>query len=467
MIAATLRCEVIKPLNMTWDDLGALLRALRTPLHRAMNNAITELELAHAAKDKTHPRTFADRAVNKWWAHERALAAARVAAGKGYVGDDLIAETAPGSALYTAAGSVVFARWTKWNKERWKGTMTLPTFKGRSPLYIKNVALSLYTDTTGGTVLAVKFCAGRTAAVRLAVKPYGPNGYASLRKILRGEAELGDLRLLEREEDGKTKWQAFLSYHFPRPEKRTGRVMAVHRGMKNFLVAAIPGDRDDAFTRVLEYGEAILEHKRAYQARRRQLGRHGRELGTGAKGHGRTRRYERITRIMDSEAMWVRTKCQQTAAATVKLALQRGVGTLLLEDWTTPKPKKKKKESTDAKPTPKPAPIEYLISSFPFATLRSSIEWAAKKAGLTVRIVPSTHNVLDCPKCGTHHEAAPLHNDRSGARRIWFCTRDDCRLERDVDLIVVWNMLRKVGELPPIEQHNKSRNQAARRLRRK
>src|SRR5438128_2291447 len=50
-MVSTMRCEVVKPLDGDWKDLGRTLRALRTPLHRVLNGVITQLELRHARSE--------------------------------------------------------------------------------------------------------------------------------------------------------------------------------------------------------------------------------------------------------------------------------------------------------------------------------------------------------------------------------------------------------------------------------
>lgn len=446
-VTSTLRLEVLKPLDGDWARLGALLRALRAPQHRVLNNAITDLELAKASATEVHPQTLAYRRVRDRWEEERAAAAERVAKGKPYSGDEDIAVTEPSTAALLGAAGVVYARWGKWNKSRWKGDMTLPTFKGGSAIYVasSNDAIQLYPND-GSTILRVHLV-NEVAGERtgLIVRPYGPSGYAALRYVLEHPESVGDVRLKEEQHDGKRKWQAFLSYSQEVTERTGDVVMALHRGVKNFLTVAISSPGREVYTAILETGEDILKHKQAYAARRRSLGQQGRQLGAGAKGHGHDRRYERITRLEAAEAHWVRSKCQEVAAHADRLAEPRNVSRLLIEDWTNP--------AKDGAPELGEY-LEYLVRSFPLAQLRETIEWRAKRSGRTVEVAPRyAPDSRTCPLCRHVHEAAQVGT--------FLCANPKCRLKRPVDVVYVWNMLlRHAGEGHPHPVKSALRNES-------
>ncbi len=203
----------------------------------------------------------------------------------------------------------------------------------------------------------------------------------------------------------------------------------------------------DAYTTILETGEDIVRHKAGYTARRRSLGRQGRQLGAGAKGHGVDRRMERVTSLEDVEARWVRSKCQETAAHTIKIALAKGVSRILIEDWTNP--------AKDGAPE-LGEHVERLVRSFPLAQLRESIEWAAQKAGIAVDAVRTDNNSRDCPNCGHRHNHA----------QHGMFTCEKCELKRNADVIFAWNMLRKDGKKPGIDEANQAMQCAVTKLQR-
>jgi len=458
MLTATVRLKVVKPLDGDWDAIGRILRALRAPAHRVLNAVVRELEVKgpgewwaptpadmKAQREHCHPRTASYRIAGEFWRREIAEAAARIEKKKPYAGDEAIVACVPSSAVQLGLAGAAFARWQKFWKEKWKGTMSLPSFRGGSPIYVAGQGVELHTKD-GNAVLDLNLVTG--GRTRLVVQACDGSGFAHLRRLLDASDQIGDVRLVE-DSRGKGGWFAMVAYSFPKPEAQPGVTMAVHRGIKTFLAVAIARSdeqRRDAYTTILETGEDILRHKQAYTARRRSLGRQGRQLGAGAKGHGVDRRHERITRLEDAEARWVRSKCQETAAHLIRLARAKGVGRILIEDWTNP--------AKDGAPELGEY-IEYLVRSFPLAQLRECIEWAAKKAGITVEFVRTDHNARDCPACGHRHE-----HSQYGMFRC-----EKCELERNADVIFAWNMLRRTAMVPGIHEANEASNRAAKRLR--
>ena len=129
---------------------------------------------------------------------------------------------------------------------------------------------------------------------------------------------------------------------------------------------------------------------------------------------------------MDAEENWVRTRCQQAAARVVKLAIARGVSTIMIEKWNNPITG----ESSDGDD-----PQERLVRSFPFGQLKECILWAAKRAGLNVVEVDTWGHSKNCPKC---RNQGTVVNGYSGDR-LFKCS--NCELTRSVDAIAAWNML--------------------------
>jgi len=459
MLTGVVKAAIVKPLgDVTWEQFGSLLRALRAPLHRVLNGVVRELEVPHYDREDwwadpkdaaglASPRTAAYRIAGTVWREECEAAAERVARKKEYPLDRVIAEHRPSSAAQLGAASIAFTRWKKFDKDRWRGETSLPSFKKESPIYLFNAGVQLRAED--GQYIASLALSGERIEVVLGVD--GGHEHAKIAKILSGAARSGDgkIILVTDRHSKKPKWMLYLSMSWPAPERQEGRTMALHRGIKSFLSCAIQRSdtgAKDAFSAILETGEDLLRHKEAYSARRRSLGKQLRQLGAGARAHGKGRRYEAVTRIEDAEARWIRSKCQEVAAHACRLGEHKGVTRLLLEDWTNP--------ARDGAPH-LGEHIEYVIRSFPFAQLRESIEWAAKKRGWVVEIVKTDYNSRDCPNCGHRHDAAQVDTFRCA----------NCMLERNVDIIFAWNMLARDGKTPGIEEAKQATKRVRGRMR--
>lgn len=426
---ATVRAEVVKPLDTSWDLLGRQLRALQRPLHRVLNHAITEIEMMHAGKllgfDGSNEQTLSYQQVRDYWRLEREGAADRVARGKPYTGDEDIATIAPAGSAILGSASSVYTRWKLFDKTRWKGESSLPTFKGCQPIAIASSSKAIrLTLEDGSFVLDVRMIRGEPHT-RLAIRPYSGSGFAELRRIVIDPKMLGDCKFVYEPPRGEKhgKWQVLLAVKRPERKAIGDNTMAIHRGVRTFLTAAVMGDdRRDALTMVVADGGDVAAHKAAYSARRRSLGRHQRERGDGARGHGKVRRFEAITRLENIEANWNKTRCQQIAARVVRLAEQRGVSRIIVENWGNP--------AKDGAPE-LGEHMERIVRQFPLAQLKEAIGWAAKNVGIAIDEVPTTDYSRRCPNCGHTHDVMQFPK--------FHCA--SCELERSVDFTFPWNML--------------------------
>lgn len=423
ILIATARAEVVKPLDTDWDTLGKQLRALMRPLHRVLNHALSELELMSAGKllglGGGHEQTLSYQLTRDYWRLERQEAADRVSCGKSYAGDDDIATVAPASSVILGCAGAVYAKWQRYSKERWKGTMALPTFRRNQPIEIASSSDAVRLGIEDGSlVLDVRMVAD-SPRTRLVIRPYGGSGYSELRRVAANPEMLGSCKLLC--DDGK--WNVLLAVKRATKETSGKRTMALHRGVRTFLTAAVMGcDRRDAMTMVIADGGDIQAHKDAYSARRRSLGRHQRERGDGSRGHGKERRFEAINKLEGAEANWVKTRCQQVAARVVRIAEQRGVDKILIEDWGNP--------AKDGSPELGEY-VEKIVRQFPLAQLKGAIVWAAQNAGIEVAEVETKDYSLRCPNCGYTHDAKQFP--------VFRCTK--CQLTRPADMMFPWNML--------------------------
>lgn len=514
-IVRTLRAEVVRPVDMSWDDGGAILRALSGPLHRVLNKAITDLELAVAAggtlevqdgrtgKTKVVSRlAYAYNQIKRHWADERrraaeaipkfealatqaaeALSRARSAVETPGLTEEELKEAEkqarkreselaaaqrtvatlqaqstlePTSKVLNQVTAVLMARWKKWNELRWSGEMTLPTFSRRSPIYVRDEGVRLYKEGRH-PVLELKLVVDPNV-IRLGLRVDGAGAHAQLNELLENPDNVRSAQVCQNSHGA---WSVRIAFREAKRLTTGKRVMALHRGMLNFITAAIEKDEGagakKAITKVLEHGGAIVEHKRRYQARRRSLGWHGKSLGRGAKGHGHDRRYERLTELSDAEARFVQTKCQETAAHAIRMAKWYNVGHILVESWTAPRKRKSKSKQPDTQL--EAAEVEetsWYVRNWPWAQLLGCIEWAAKKEGIKVTTVPGCSEGLLCPNCGSPDGTT----DSVGTYKC-----PACDLKRPRDIIYSWSMLRAVGAEPGIKEDAAVRRKLARAVR--
>lgn len=426
-LTAVLTAEIIKPISCTWDEIGPHMRDLRSVMHRCLNDAMT----AMAANDRApkeaqvHPRTLAYREVNASLERTREWASKAVRKhGASEASKSLARLTTidmPGGNA-SAAADLAHTRYQEWRKTSWKGETSLPSFVAGSPIFVRGDHWSIGSDERGAFV-DVKLHAGRAPRVRFALGVDGGSAHATLRRLLTGEASPGDMKIVWIER--KKKWIAKITYSFAKPQPLVMRgdvAVAIHRGIRVAWTLCDSAGKGH----VVDDGREVLHAKQAFANRRSALGAHRKMLGDGARGHGQTRRMEHIKRLDDAEARYVRTRCQQWAAALVKYAARVGAGTVVIEDYSA-------RDMADNAPED----MARLIRRWPFAALAECVRWACAKSGLALVEVPAAYQSVACPQCG-HIDAS---ND--SGRGVFECT--SCALKRSVDHIAAWNMLRSAG----------------------
>lgn len=435
--------EIIKPLGaMTWNDLGSRLRDLRGVMHRLLNNAVTSCALAGARGDKPH----ALAGIKEQLERERDYAQDRLAKGKGGDHEEMLTRIATLSvpsqitdAIQRKATQVYF----DYRKHAWRGDKTLPTFKYGAPIFVRDGGWELKRDPKG-YVLGVRLTSGRTGHTLLAVVPCGPTDHADAKRMT-DEAAIADesvklcdlkIQYLER----KKKWLVRATYSrsksAPRPVDPT-RSLAIHGGIRSFLFFACGnGDANE-----IASGGDILAFKAQMDRRRGSMKKHLREVGGGARGHGKSRRYGTYDALEDTEARWVKTKCEQLAAAVVKKAIHKECGTVVLEDYS---PKDLADNAGDER-------TARLIRRWPFAQMRECIARACEKADISVRVVPSSYESCTCPQCGNVDAA------QDGGRGLFACSNEACGLKRPSDAVAAWNMLRRAGAETGLAENTKKR----------
>ena len=438
-LVANVTVELAKPLNATWDEAGARLRDLRDVSHRLLNAAVSSVVIANAkgeGGDKAAAQAARDGVKEQ-------LVRERESARKAY--DKKPTDTLERRAVlalpsviedFTAAKAKQAAT-DYLRKHAWRGDKSLPSFKHGAPIFFRDGSTSwrLRREDARSIVLALKLTPGRSDMTEFAIGIDGGGAWAHVRRMLDGIADgvaisgvkLGDCKVVYLEK--KRKWLAKLCYSWdapPLPGLDVNRLMAVHRGIRAFLTFAT----SDGLLGVIGEGSDVVAVKAQWAGRRAQLRGHKREIGKGAKGHGYKRRYATYRTLDDIERNWSKTYCQQRAAHVVRVALQRGCWTVVMEDYSA-------KELADEVETGGGDHVARMIRQFPFALLKTCVVWACAKAGIRVIAVPSQYESITCPKCGN------IDAGQDDGRGTFLCAK--CSTKRNVDGVAAWNMLNSAG----------------------
>lgn len=433
-LAATVKCKIIRPLgDVSWEQIGPHMHALVDLSRRVMNRASDEMRLNLKTKQGA-TQTIAYQAVGHQLADERAYAATQSKRTKRAT---IVQDIDVSGGMRAAWSNAAAQRFQTDLKAVMRGEKSSASYR-RGIIMIRGQEWELLKDSKG-YVVSCKLHGGRNDWVSFAISADGGSVHAHLRKMMDGScgAKPGDLKIAW--DERKRCWYALMSYTFNRPERTSdpNRMMAVRRGMSSMITYAC----DDRVRSVS--GSDVIAFKQKLDARRRDIGRHLRkgELGRGARGHGEKRRFWSITKLDGLERNFVRTKCQQVAAAVVKEASQRGAGSMVIEDFGTPVD-----ATADAK--------YWLLKRWPWATLKEAISWACAKAGLDLYEVSTVALKRRCPGCA--HELAGDPGD------VFTCP--SCELQRSTEQVVAMNMLADMGDIESVRKMERSRKKTLRTL---
>lgn len=345
------------------------------------------------------------------------------------------------SAVYDAAVRWTASRHAIYAKDAFRGERTLDTYRSGQPIRWRDGEWELWESDRRGVyelTLPTHSDGKRVERARVRVVPDGPSMHACAKRMIdsgavaRGDVKLCDARAVYSEK--KKTWFMKLTFRYRRPavEGVGDGVAALRRGVGNAFVLSFADRRAELVT-----GKDVLEFKARMRARKMSIGEHLRslELGTGARGHGRKRRFRALDRLGDAEKRFVDNRSKTWAAAIAKLCADRRVGRLLVSKMSV-RDMLDRVDGSDEKSWERIAP---LLHQWPFDKMLTCVEAACAKRGIVVEEFDAPLNGRRCPFCLHVH-----------ARRQWptfVCDNPKCQEKRPADVIVGLNALRDaVGE---------------------
>lgn len=422
-IPRVLRCEIVGPSNGTWAELGPELHAYRAAATQCVNGALFAVHKASTEGlpdgklwTAAYQEIPAIEAGFRAWAaglEEKTTTQARMAA------------LEFGGATKSLLAQVAYEFFRKWRRERGKIHSAGRGF----PVPVRADKVKVSQDATGHVLLEMRIAAGTSSrtCVRLATS-YGWHR-ETLLKIAAKEFAHGSVNIVyderaKRPDGAKGKWYAIVSYKQPKPQLPAGcdpnKLLVLHRGQHNFLTAITSTGRGPWFL----HGSKLKVAKERFQAARRSRGRASTvELGSGAKGHGRTRRLASSTHLSDKESRFIDTFCQQAAAWAIKLAKQEGCGTLVIGEYGGIGPNKDDEKRR-------------FLLRFPYYRLKKAVASAAAGAGMELQEVSEVHVSSECPRCGN------LDMNQAKDTEVFVCSL--CTFSRKTDHVSTILMLRRV-----------------------
>jgi IS605 OrfB family transposase len=207
----------------------------------------------------------------------------------------------------------------------------------------------------------------------------------------------------------------------------SGGALIVHRGHRNFLTL-MPSSGE-----LVKYvgGYGMRNRWRQLEARSRDAKNGLDEIGSGARGHGRSRRYRTHGLIGDKIHRCKQTFCQQAAMKVIRRAKQLGHTAIVIEDYGGIEPHADRG-------------VRRFLDRFPMFMMKQALVSACEREGIALEEVPAEYISSTCPMCeaqntGYHHVS----------RNMFHCGA--CGFERGADWIAAYHMLQRyMGPRPNV-----------------
>ena len=190
------------------------------------------------------------------------------------------------------------------------------------------------------------------------------------------------------------------------PVYRSGdKTMGIDIGIRQLAVASILDDHLEEVNRSFYNGNEAGFIRKKYRTVRREL--------------GKNKKLHAIRNLNDKEQRWMTDKNHKISRSLVNLAVQEGVGIIVMEKLSGIRNKVKSAKKADRN-----------IHSWSFYQLQQFIEYKANLVGIEVKYIDAKYTSQSCSKCGQINKSNRrdnlytcecgnrIHSDLNAARNI-------------------------------------------------
>lgn len=394
------RFRILKPADeMSWDELGKMIRDARYRVFRLANLTVSEAYLSfhlfrtgQKSEYKTETIGTLSRRLREMLLDE----GAKQEDLKRYSRTGALPDTIVSALSHHKLSAITSA--SKWSQVI-RGKVSLPTFRADMAIPIrcdKKNQRRLEKTESGNVELDLMICTIPYPRIILQTGDVRGSQRAILERLLNNPENLAERyrqRLFEIKQDNRTKkWWLYVTYEMPLQEHKglnPDIIVGVDLGVSVPIYAAINnGLARLGRNQFNALGHRIRTLQRQVQARRRAIQRGGKasiSQNTARSGHGRKRKLLPIARLQNRIDNAYRTLNHQLSKAVIDFALNHGAGTIQIEDLSDLK--------------------EELIGTFIGANwryyqLQQDLEYKAKEVGITLKKINPRYTSRRCSQCG-------------------------------------------------------------------
>lgn len=407
MLNKTIKVQIIKPINETWDNFGEILRDLRYKSCKVCNMTINicvkheELKKNYKEENGNYPKDIDLYGLSL----------------QGYLYRELTKEfpdISPSNISQTY--QYALKRWKSDKNKVLSLQQSIPSFKLDTPISIKNDYI--ISNNENDVTITANLLRAKEEKYKFNFNVWSRDNSTKtiLNRIISGEYKKGAMQIVQ---DRKNKWYCLITYGYEQKEScfDKNKIMGIDMGIVNAVYWAFNFSLNRGY---IEGGE-INEFRKKIQARRRTLQKQIKYCGESRKGHGRERALLPIKILSEKESNARNSINHKYAKYIVGQAIKNECGTIQLENLSG--------INIDNK----------FLKNWTYYDLKTKIEYKAKEKGIDVIEINPHYTSQRCSKCGF------ISNSNRETQAKFECT--SCGFSTNADYNAARNIATKDIEL--------------------
>lgn len=398
--------EIVKPVHMTWGELGKMLREVRYRLWRLANMAVCENYMRYyrwrtgkTEQNENYKVKILNRKLRKMLIEEKQADEKNLL---GYSRDGAVSGYICG-AFEKMKLSAIKSK-SKW-REVVRGKSSLPLFRKdlAIPINCSDRKPRLIEKTESGDFeVDLRICRKPYPRVLLSTRTISGGERAILERLVTNKANSLDgyrqrfFEIKEKQRGRKREWFLHICYDFPKsqaPQLHKDIIVGVDLGWSVPLYAAVSkGHARIGYRKLKALGENIKALQRQTIARRRSIQRTGAQdlaASTARTGHGRSRILQPTEKLQHKIDNAYTTLNHQLSHCVVEFAKNHGAGRIQIENL-----KGLKDELSGT----------FIGQNWRYNQLQDYIKYKAEEAGIDVEEVNPFYTSRRCSECGYIHK---------------------------------------------------------------
>ncbi|WPS85504.1 transposase (plasmid) [Brevibacillus halotolerans] len=430
----TIKLEIIKPIDVTWEKFGEILRNIRFQTRFLMNKTIQLLWEydGFASEYKNNYDVFPkDKDVLTTTDGNPVTLA-------GFIYDYLKSKHILYSSNASQSQQRAIKRWKSDQKDVSKGVKSIASYKENLPIDLHNKSIEVKKEKNGYLCTlkllnkeGVRRFDLSSSSIKIFVRAKDLSTKEILSRLVSGAYKIGGSQIIQ----NKKKWFLALSYIFEKDiceEHSIENILGVDMGIVYPVYMAVNNSHKREW---IEGGE--IEHFRnKIEKRRISLLRQGKYSGEGRSGHGRATKIKSINVLSDKISNFRKTANFKYAKFVVNFARKNNCGIIQMEDLSGISDSENK-----------------LLKNWSYFDLQQKITNKAMEFGIEVRKINPKYTSQRCSCCGHIDEANRPKNSKGQSH--FKCIH--CGFETNADYNAAKNISTESIELI-IENQLKSQN---------